>query len=224
MKNKYIKHSHISEEKFRQILKLFAADLTAKQISDLAGININTINRILNLLRQKIALLCEDESIFDKGEIEIDESYFGARRVRGKAGRGAGGKTIVFGLKKRNGKVYTQVVTNCSAKELLPIIKRRVATETTVFTDSFRTYDGLVSMGYKKHYRIAHGKNEFADGKNHINGIENFWGIAKVRLAKFRGLSKDKFYLHLKECEFRFNYREENLYKMLISVLRKNHL
>jgi len=224
MKNKYIKHSHISEEKFRQILKLFAADLTAKQISDLAGININTINRILNLLRQKIALLCEDESIFDKGEIEIDESYFGARRVRGKAGRGAGGKTIVFGLKKRNGKVYTQVVTNCSAKELLPIIKRRVATETTVFTDSFRTYDGLVSMGYKKHYRIAHGKNEFADGKNHINGIENFWGIAKVRLAKFRGLSKDKFYLHLKECEFRFNYREENLYKMLISVLRKNPL
>ena len=221
MKNKYIKHSHISEEKFRQILKLFAADLTAKQISDLAGVNINTINRILNLLRQRITSLCEAESIFEQGEVEIDESYFGARRVRGKVGRGAGGKTIVFGLKKRNGKVYTQVVTNCSAKELLPIIKNRVATHATLFTDGFRTYDGLVSMGYKKHYRIAHGQNEFANGKNHINGIENFWGIAKVRLSKFRGLSKEKFYLHLKECEFRFNYREENLYKLLLSVLRK---
>ncbi len=221
MKNKYIKHSHISEDKFRLIIKLFAADLTATQISSLAGINLNTINRILTLLRKRIALLCEQESIFDKGEIEIDESYFGARRVRGKVGRGAGGKTIVFGLKKRNGKVYTQVVTNCSAKELLPIIKRKVPTQSTVFTDSFKTYDGLVSLGYKKHYRIAHGKNEFANGKNHINGIENFWGIAKVRLSKFRGVSKSNFYLHLKECEFRFNYREENLYKLLISILRK---
>ena len=224
MKNKYIKHSHISEEKFRVIIKLFSADLTAKQISDLANVNLNTINRILTLLRQRIAFICEQESIFDKGEIEIDESYFGARRVRGKAGRGAAGKTIVFGLKKRNGKVYTQVVTNCSAKQLLPIIKERVAKETTVFTDGFKTYDGLVSLGYKKHYRISHGNNEFADGKNHINGIENFWGIAKVRLSKFRGLSKSNFYLHLKECEFRFNYREEDLYKMLLGVLRQNPL
>ena len=54
------------------------------------------------------------------GEIEVDESYFGARRVRGKRGRGAGKKTPVFGMLKRNGCVYTQIVKHCSAKELLP--------------------------------------------------------------------------------------------------------
>ena len=107
MKNKYIKRSHISEYKFRQIIKLFAADLEAKQIALLSNVNINTINRLLYLLRQRIALICEEESIFERGEIEIDESYFGARRICGKAGRGAGGKTIVLGLKKRNGRVYT---------------------------------------------------------------------------------------------------------------------
>ena len=73
----------------------------------------------------------------------------------------------------------------------------------------------------KKHYRISHGDNEFANGRNHINGIENFWGIAKARLNKFRGLSKKTFYLHLKECEFRFNYRNEDLYKYFLHVLTK---
>jgi len=44
----------------------------------------------------------------------------------------------------------------------------------------------------------------YAVGDIHINGIEGFWGYAKVRLVKFRGLSKNSFYLHLKECKFRF--------------------
>lgn len=224
MKNRYINRSHISEYKFRQIIKLFVADLEAKQIASLCNININTINRLLNLLRQRIAVICEEESIFESGEIEIDESYFGARRIRGKAGRGAGGKTIVFGLKKRNGRVYTQVVTNCSARQLIPIIQDKVSEASTVYTDGFKTYDGLVNMGYKKHYRISHGDNEFANGRNHINGIENFWGIAKARLNKFRGLSKRTFYLHLKECEFRFNHRNEDLYKYILHVLTKNPL
>jgi len=67
----------------------------------------------------------------------------------------------------------------------------------------------------QKHYRVNHGKDEFAVGTNHINGIE---GFAKVRLVKIRGLSKNTFYLHLKECEFRFNYRNQDLYKVLLKI------
>ena len=100
--------------------------------------------------------------------------------------------------------------------------------EATVFTDGFKTYDGLVDMGYKKHYRVLHGKSEFAktEGtvKNHINGIENFWGLAKVRLAKFMRMDKNTFYLHLKECEFRFNHRGCDLYKTLLGMVRKRPL
>jgi len=44
------------------------------------------------------------------GTLEFDESYFGAKRVRGKRGRGAAGKTPVFGLLKRGEEVFTQVV------------------------------------------------------------------------------------------------------------------
>ena len=56
--------------------------------------------------------------------------------------------------------------------------------------------------------------------KNHINRIESFWGIAKVRLYKFRGMNKDTFYLHLKKPKFRFNNRQDNLYILLLKIGR----
>ena len=209
--------TRISRAKIRQILQLFAVDLTAVQIAELVHLNRNTVNRYLTLIRQAIASYCESESPFS-GEIELDESYFGAKRIRGKRGRGAAGKTIVFGIYKRNGKVYTEIVPNCSRKTLYAIIKGKVDAASTIHTDGFRTYDGIVDLGYQKHYRVQHGKDEFAVGSNHINGIEGFWGLAKVRLVKFRGMSKNTFYLHLKECEFRFNYRNQDLYKVLLKI------
>ena len=229
VKNRYFVRSRISEAKFRQIIKLFSADLTAEQISFLCNISRPTINKILKNIRIRMSEFCEEESIFKTGEVEMDESYFGARRIRGKRGRGSYGKTIVFGLKQRKGKVYTQVIKNCSQKAIIPLINQRIPKSSTVYTDGFKTYDSLVNMGYKKHYRVYHGKNEFAKKekkkiKNHINGIENFWGLAKVRLSKFRGMNKGTFYLHLKECEFRFNYRQENVYLLLLKILKNNPL
>jgi predicted DNA-binding protein YlxM (UPF0122 family) len=84
MKNRYIKGAHILERKFRQVLHLFYADLTVTQIAEVAKIERKTASRIIQLLRKRIAEYAEEESYFSAGEIEIDESYFGARRVRGK--------------------------------------------------------------------------------------------------------------------------------------------
>ena len=218
MVNKYKKRSRISEAKFREIVRLFALDIEATKIAILTGISRRSINKIITQIRQRIAELSESQSPFESGEVEIDESYFGARRVRGVRGRGAHSKHIVFGLIKRGGKVYSQVVKNCSANELIPIIRGKVSTDSVIYTD------GLVNFGFKKHHRIKHGENEFAKGHNHINGIENFWAIAKIRLSKFRGISKATFYLHLKECEFRFNNRDQDIYKLILKILRKNPL
>ena len=143
---KILERARISRKKFRQILLYFSLDLTASQITLLIGLNRNTVNRYLTLIRQRIAIYCESESPFS-GEIELDESYFGARRIRGKRGRGADGKTIVFGIYKRNGKVYTEVVPNCIRKTLYAIIKGKVETTLTIHTDGFRTYDGIVDLG-----------------------------------------------------------------------------
>jgi len=134
------------------------------------------------------------------GEIEFDESYFDGKR-KGKRGRVAGGKIPVFGILKRDAKVYTQIVKNCSIAELMPIITDKASKGSIIFTDGFKSYDGLIDYGYKHHFRVKHCE-KFADGNNHINVIENFLGLCKVRLTKFRGIKKSNFYLHIKECEF----------------------
>ena len=109
MKNKYIIRSKISESKFREILKYFCLDIEATKISKLSNISRQSVNKIIKNIRILIAKECEKTSKM-QGEIEIDESYFGAKRVRGKRGRGAGRKTPIFGMLKRNGCVWTQVV------------------------------------------------------------------------------------------------------------------
>ena len=222
MKNKYLVRSRISERKFREILRLFCLDIEAQQTAQIVQISRQTINKLFDKFREVIVLDCENVSPFETGEIELDESYFGAKRVRGKRGRGAYGKIPVFGMLKRNGKVYTQIVKHCSIAEILPIIERKANKESTIYTDYFKTYDGLADFGYKRHYRIKHSDNEFVNGHNHINGIENFWGLCKVRLSKYRGIHKHKFYLHLKECEFRYNNRNTDIYKYLLRLIKDN--
>ena len=111
MKNKYINHSHISEKKFREVLKHFSKDFTAEQTAGLTNISRISVNRLYAQFRIRISELLRVSGNLD-GEVEVDESYFGARRVRGKRGRGAQGKVPVVGLLKRHGKVYTQIISN----------------------------------------------------------------------------------------------------------------
>ena len=223
MKNKYIKRSKISEVKFREIVRYFSLDIDAQTVAILTGLNRNTINRYFHLIRNRIAEFCELRSPFN-GEVEVDESYFGGKRIKGKRGRGAGNKTPVFGILQRGGKVYTEVVPNCAKRTLQGIIRGKVKLDSIIHSDYWRGYNGLVDIGYKKHYRVHHGDNEFATRKSHINGIESFWSFAKRRLVKFQGIPQLTFYLHLKECEFRFNYRDQNLYVILLKMIRDNPL
>ena len=219
MQNKYIKRSHILEKKFREILKYFCCDETSNKTAIYTNISRNTVNKIFDKIRKRIFSLSANLTK-DSGEFELDESYFGAKRVRGKRGRGAAGKTPVFGLLKRDGKVYVEIVKNCTREQLLPVIQGKILEGSTINTDGWKAYDGLVLNGYT-HHRVFHSKNEFARGKNHVNGIESFWSFTKRRLAKFNGLTDNNFILHLKESEFRFNNRKLDLYAIMLKMFRE---
>lgn len=219
--NRYYRRSRISEKRFRQLVRYFAMDLTASKTTELTSLTRKTVNTIFQKIRLRLAEECSRQTPIQTGEIEVDESYFGARRVRGKRGRGASGKTIVFGIFKRRGRVYTEIVPDCQKRTLQAIIRGRVAPEVIVHSDKWRGYDGLVDVGFAKHFRVNHSTNQFANGSVHVNGIESFWSFAKRRMQKFNGLRNDKFYLHLKECEFRFNHRRDDLYHVLLRLLRK---
>ena len=209
----------ISTQKRNKILACFCEDITATAAARLAGVNRNTVNYYYNKIRRILLLESLKEGGIETGEFELDESYFGAKRVRGKRGRGAAGKTPVFGLLKRGGKVFVKVVKNCSKNELLPVIQGKILEKSIIYTDGWRAYDGLILNGYE-HYRVFHSENEFARGKSHVNGIENFWSYAKRRLAKFNGYASDKFHIHLKECEFRYNHRNEDLLPIIKKLLK----
>ena len=199
-----MRKSRISSSKQDRLLELFVAGSTARSVAALVGVNTKTAAYYFQRLRELLAQRAEQEAheVFES-EVELDESYFGGTR-KGKRGRGAAGKTIVFGIVKRNGKVYTQVIKQASQDEILPIIQRKVKPDSVVYTDRWRGYNKLNVAGFT-HYRINHSK-EFAKKKNHINGIENFWNQAKRHMRKFNGVPKANFELFLRECEWRFNH------------------
>ena len=173
-----LKCSKISERKFREIVRYFALDLEAKKTAEIVRLNRKTVQSYYNKIRKAIAHYQEQTTPFS-GEVELDESSFGGKRKGiDKRGRSVKEKIPVFGIKKRDGKVYTQIIKNASKTEIKPIIKRLIAKDSTIYTDGWKAYDGLVLDGYK-HYRINHSQ-EFSKNKtNHINGIENFWGWSK---------------------------------------------
>lgn len=221
-----LKNSKLSTFKIKKIIEHFCLDINASKTAPLVGVNRNTINYWYN--RFRVAIYAHQHKEFEKifGEAEVDESYFGARRKRGfhgklKRGRGTQ-KQPVFGILKRNGQVYTEIVPNCKKDILQAIIRGKIDKSTVIYSDSWRSYDSLVDVGYDKHFRVNHGNNEFAKKGTgiHINGIENFWSFTKRRLAKFNGVKKN-FELHLKESEWRYGKTNDTMKKELWKIIKK---
>lgn len=192
----HIKWCRISDRKVRLIVKCFTSDITASSVAEISTVNRNTINRLYNLFRE---LIFQDEFQVRKQfsietESELDESYFGPTRVKGKRGRGAGHKTIVFGILKRRGSVYLKVIDRATKEAMLPVILRKISPGADIYTDKWKSYDALALYGYE-HHRVDHGENEFVrDSIYHVNGIESCWSFIKRRLAKFNGIPKKTFH------------------------------
>ena len=196
-----MRKSRLSQYKQDRLIEHFVSGSTARTASKLVNVNKTTAAYYFHRLREIIALETENESMLS-GEFEVDESYFGGTR-KGKRGRGAVGKVPVFGILKRDGKVYTQVIPDSAGKTLLPIIREKIQPDSIVYSDCWRGYN-VLDVSEFKHYRINHSKL-FANKHNHINGIENFWNQAKRHMRKFNGIPAKHFPLFLKECEWRFN-------------------
>ncbi|MBL4803580.1 MAG: IS1595 family transposase [Alphaproteobacteria bacterium] len=196
-----MRKSRLSKYKQDRLIEHFVSGSTARTAAELVNVNKTTAAYYFHRLREIIAAETQNRDVLS-GEFEVDESYFGGTR-KGRRGRGAAGKVPVFGILKRGGKVYTQVIPDASGKTLIPIIEKRIMPDSIVYSDCWKGYD-VLDVSEFKHYRINHSIL-FADQKNHINGIENFWNQAKRHMRKFNGIPAKHFSLFLKECEWRFN-------------------
>ena len=199
------------------LLYLFSLGVPAYRIRFYVEVSLKTIEHAFRIFREAIY----DSSLINlrlSGKLELDEAMFGGHR-KGKRGWGAEGKTLVFGIYKRNGQVMTFPVPDRKYYTLMEIIKKHTRKGSLYYTDEYTAYASLIMRG--KHKVVSHGKDEYARGDVHINGMEGFWSYAKTWMYHYRGVSKQYFHLYLKEIEFRFNNRDKNIFEMLAKMLVK---
>lgn len=197
------------------ILYFFYLELSARKASREASLSYILVHQRYMAFRRRIASYLDVGFEKLSGELELDETYFGGKR-KGKRGRGAVNKAIVFGILERNGKVYTRVVPNVKAKTLMGEIREKSVKGSVFYTDCFKSYKSLKQFGTHKRINKEYA---FAKGRTHINGIEGFWSYAKERFMKYHGINMENYPLYLKEMEFRFNHRDEDIYSLLVDIV-----
>jgi len=220
MKNKYVKRSKISEAKFRKIIMYFALELDSQKIAKLTSLNRNTVNRYLNRIRSQIVTLCEDQA----SKIPHYATGRQVSPVQAPSLPAAPDSLPVFGIQSLNTHIYTEILPNSVHQKLRRLVQRRQKNEPPSVPKDWRHYDGIVDLKSRWHYRIHPASQEEHVAPGSPNTIEEFLGFARKRLTTLNLNGGDNFSLLLKECEFRFNNREENIYQLLLKFFRETPL
>lgn len=216
LSGRWINRGGLSLQQWLRLLKLFELEVSVRKSAAQLGLAYRTVYAAMTTIRLAILAAAHDAAAMLSGEIEMDESYFGGFR-KGKHGRGAAGKVPVFGILERDGRVVVEMVPNLKAQTVLDLAVTKVRRGSIVYTDRFRIYDSLMFCGYR-HLKVDHSV-EFSRGRVSINGLEGFWSWAKERLMKHHGISPVRFPLYLKELEFRYNHRNEDLFTLVLARL-----
>jgi len=203
---------------WKKILFWLVLGHSLRTISQQTGISHYSVEKVVNIVRK--AMTRDVPGVFS-GTVEVDETYLGGQKKNktkkqllrailigeeSKRGRGTT-KQPVFGILTRRGKVFARLVDDTEAGDLLPIITKKVKTGSRVCSDTWRAYTGLAAKGYV-HRTVEHGEKECVNGKNHINGLEGFWGYLKRKLAAKGGVKRKYLTLFLGEYVWRYNYRK----------------
>jgi transposase-like protein len=221
---------HLTRYQWKALLKWFLRCQSANVVCEETGLSKYKVLKALGLVRQSMA---KDIPEVFEGVVEVDETYLGGqkknkrkaqlrkdRKIHGKESKRGFGTTKqpVFGILARDGKVHAELVDNTEAKDLIPIITKKVKSGTRICSDTWRAYTGLATRGYV-HRTVEHQKKEYTRGKNHINGLEGFWGYLKRQLASRGGIRKERLPLYLAEYVWRYNNRKLTVEKQVEKLL-----
>ncbi len=224
MKNKFLKGAHLSERKFKEILKLFSEDLTATQIANISGVSRVTLNSYLKKIRLQIVKYCESlqpETATGAASWQHrTNSHHHDTAVAVKADVERIIKPVIFGIYKQDAHVFTEILPDVSRSMIQAIARGRSVLETVGSAERIRRFNGVVDLGQYRLYHLGNHHHEAEAGKSTLDDVDGFWGLTKHRLAKFKGLNRNTAYLHLKECEFRYNNRHEEIYTVLLNLLK----
>jgi transposase-like protein len=198
--------------------------VSGKELQRQLGVTYKTAWRMGQHIRVLMAKADGFEML--KGHVEMDEAYVGGHRS-GKRGRGAEGKTIVFGMVERGGRIKTEVVPNVQMQTLREATLRNVEPGSVVSTDELMSYGLLTGDGYT-HGQVKHGAKEYTyydyrhDATHHTNHVESFWWLFKRSIASTHIHISPKYMdRYLREFTFRSNHRgmQNAMFDLLIGAV-----
>ena len=226
---------NLTKHQWKVLLKWFLRCQSVSVVSEETGISKYKILKALVVVRQ---IMAKDVPGVFEGIVEVDETYLGGqkknkrksqlrkdKKTYGKESKRGFGTTKqpIFGILCRSGKVFAELVDDTEARDLIPIITKKVKSGTRICSDTWRAYTGLATKGYV-HRTVEHREKEYVRGKNHINGLEGFWGYLKRQLASRGGIRRERLPFYLAEYVWRYNYRKlpiEKQVKKLLDLVAK---
>lgn len=229
----WLENSKLSLRIWYELIWCFALIHSAHKAGRLLQIDTKPCWTAYQIIRKAITVKSREQKEKIAGTVEVDESFYGGLfknlrketryelRKKGLAKRGRGAiyrKQPVFGIFKRNGEVYLELIAECTKQELEEVIERKIAKKSEVFSDTFTSYNGLVGLGYI-HSTVDHGMEIYVDGRVHVNGMEGFWGLSKTNMHTYKGIKKKNWILYLKEMEFRYNNRLLNFDQLAVKII-----
>lgn len=232
----WIENSRLSLRTWYELVWCFVLAHAAHKAGRLLQLSVKSSWVVYQTIRGALAQQSREQKEKITGTIEVDESFYGGlfknlrketrwkMRREGLAKRGRGAKyrkQPVFGIFKRNGEVYLELVAECTKEELETIIEKKIEKDSEVYSDTFTSYNGLVGLGYV-HATVDHGMEIYVDGRIHVNGMEGFWGLSKTNMHTYKGIKKKNWIYYLKEMEFRYNNRRlrfDDLVTKIIGIL-----
>ena len=215
----------LTRYRWRALLKWFLRCQSINVIIEETGISkYKTLKALISVRK---AMIFDVPEIFS-GVVEVDETYLGGqwkykrksvKKAQKQSRRGLGTtKQPVFGILTRQGKVWATIVPDTEAKDLIPIIEKRISKGSKICSDTWRAYTGLATRGYV-HRTVEHGEFEYTRGTNHINGLEGFFGYLKRQLASRGGIRKVRLPYYLAEYVWRYNHRDLPIKKQIQRLL-----
>lgn len=201
--------THTPLQKWFYALYLFTTTrhgVPAKELQRQLSVTYKTAWRMGHEIRKYMAWVDGDDAL--DGHVEVDETMIGGRRSGGKRGRGAPGKTVVFGMLERGGDVLTRVVQDVRRKTLEAHILDNIKRGARISSDELASYAKLSAHGYA-HDSVNHSADEWVRGDTHVNSLEGFWSRIKNSI---RGthihVSRKHLPKYLGEFEYRHNMRK----------------
>jgi len=206
---------NLNKYEWKKFLKWFIISGRVRMITEQVGLSEYKVLKCSYLVRT--AMLSDVPEAFE-GVVEVDETYLGGswknknksqrmKEIKSKKGRGTT-KQPVLGILCRDGKVWAEIIEGVEAKDLQPLIEKRVKKGTTIPSDTWPGYTGIAAKGYL-HRLVDHSKGEYVSkGVNHVNGLEGFWGYLKRQLSSRGGIRKERRHLYLTEYVWRYNNRD----------------